>query len=272
VDTAHEQARLPLTSPFEMANEGVEAVAAKVAQSSYAGELREAFGADVFSDPGRASAAVLMSLEIFEQSPKDFYPYTSRYDAWLRHQGDLTEREQHGLALFNDPKKGNCTFCHPSQIRQGAFPEFTDFGFAALGLPRNRAIPANKDPSFFDMGLCGPQRTDLASHKEYCGQFRVPTLRNVATRHVFFHNGVFHHLDEVVEFYAQRDSNPPRWYAKTGGRVEPFDDLPRAYRDNVNREPPFGRKPGSAPALTKTEVDDIVAFLETLTDADLLAK
>jgi cytochrome c peroxidase len=267
-DTTHDQARLPLTSPFEMANESVEAVASKVAQGPYAAQFREAFGDDVFAEPKRASVAVLLSLEVFQQSPKDFYPFSSRYDAWLRHQAELSPQEQRGLALFADPKKGNCASCHPHEIRQGAFPHFTDFGFAALGVPRNRTIPANRDPGFYDMGLCGPMRTDLSANKEYCGQFRVPTLRNAASRRVFFHNGVFHDLKDVIEFYAQRDTRPDRWYA-SGGRLVPFDDLPKEHRANVNREPPFGRKPGAAPALTSTEVEDLIVFLKALTDADV---
>jgi cytochrome c peroxidase len=268
VDSTHDQARLPLTSPFEMANESMEAVASKVARSAYAGQFRDTFGDDVFSDPGRASAAILLTLEVFQQSPQDFYPYSSRYDAWLRRQIELTPREQRGLAIFGDAKKGNCASCHPHEMRQGAFPHFTDFGFNAIGVPRNRAIPANRDPGYFDLGLCGPIRTDLSAHKEYCGLFRVPTLRNVALRRVFFHNGVFHDLKQVLEFYAQRDTRPARWYS-SGGRVEPFDDLPKEYRVNVNREPPFDRKAGAAPALTSAEIEDLLAFLKTLTDADV---
>jgi cytochrome c peroxidase len=272
VDTAHDQARLPLTSPFEMANASVEEVAGRVAESAYAGQFREAFGDDVFSVPGRATAAMLLALEVFEQSPTDFYPYTSRYDAWLRHQVELTPREQRGLALFNDRKKGNCASCHPSQIRKGAFPQFTDFGFVALGVPRNRGIPANKDGSFFDLGLCGPLRTDFSTHKDYCGQFRAPTLRNVALRRVFFHNGAFHRLEDALAFYAQRDTNPRKWYPASGGHVEAFDDLPAEDRGNVNREPPFGGKPGAPPALTADDIADVIAFLKTLTDADVLPK
>lgn len=271
-DTAHDQARLPLTSPFEMANADIASVVAKVVHGALAGRFRAAFGDDVFSDPTRASAAVLLCLEVFQQSPKEFYPYSSRYDAWLRRQLELSPRERRGLALFNDPKKGNCANCHPSGIRQGAFPQFTDFGFQALGVPRNRDLPANQDAAFYDLGLCGPQRTDLSSHKEYCGEFRVPSLRNVASRRAFFHNGVFHRLDQVLEFYVARDTNPAKWYPKVGGRVEAFDDLPAAYRKNVNHEPPFGGKRGAAPALNKAEIGDLIAFLQTLTDADQLKK
>jgi cytochrome c peroxidase len=271
VDTTHEQAKLPFTSPIEMANPTMDAVLTKVEGSAYAAQFKETFGDEVFSDSEKGLTAILLSLEVFQQSPKDFYPYDSRYDAWLRRKGELSPAEERGRALFNDPRKANCATCHPSQIRGGAFPQFTDFGYIALGVPRNTAIVANKDPAFFDMGLCGPQRTDLSSHKEYCGEFRVPTLRNVGVRHVFFHNGVFHSLRQVLEFYAERDSNPGKWYPKAGGHVNAFDDLPAAYRTNVNREPPFGGKPGRPPSLTKTEIDDIIAFLGTLTDADLAA-
>ena len=37
----------------------------------------------------------------------------------------------------------------------------SDFGHIAIGVPRNRAIPANGDPRFIDLGLCGPARTDI---------------------------------------------------------------------------------------------------------------
>jgi cytochrome c peroxidase len=269
-DSTHDQARAPLTSPFEMANDSVEAVAKKVEERPYAKQFRETFGDDVFAVPSRGSAAVLLSLEVFQQSPVDFYPFSSRYDAWLRHRIELTASEQRGLALFADPNKGGCARCHPHEIREGAFPHFTDFGFAALGVPRNRATPANQDARFYDLGLCGPMRKDLSTHKEYCGQFRVPTLRNAAARRVFFHNGVFHDLKEVVEFYAQRDTRPARWFAFRG-RVVPFDDLPQEDRANVDRDPPFGRDAGAPPALTSAEVEDLIAFLKTLTDADVTA-
>jgi cytochrome c peroxidase len=100
----------------------------------------------------------------------------------------------------------------------------------------------------------------------------VPPLRNVALRKVFFHNGQFHDLRQVVEFYVSRDLTPGRWYSKDSkGKPQPYDDLPMEYRDNINRDPPFDRKPGDRPALNAKEIDDVVAFLSTLTDADLAA-
>ena len=118
------------------------------------------------------------------------------------------------------------------------------------------------------MGLCGPVRTDLAAKTAMCGFFRVPPLRNVAVRRAFFHNGVFHTLEQVMDFYVQRDSNPGKFYPTVHGQVQAYDDLPPALRNNVNQDPPFGRKPGGPPALTSPEIRDVIAFLNTLTDAD----
>src|SRR5262249_47617903 len=110
-------------------------------------------------------------------------------------------------------------------------------------------------PPVVDLGLCGPLRTDLADRASYCGRFRVPPLRNVALRRRFMHNGVFTRLSDAVRFYVERDVAPERWRA--------FDDLPPRSRDTVNRDPPFGRR---TPALSDAEIDDVVAFLGTLTD------
>jgi len=38
--------------------------------------------------------------------------------------------------------------------------------------------------------------------------FKTPTLRNVATRNVFFHNGAMRSLKDVIHFYNTRDTNP----------------------------------------------------------------
>jgi cytochrome c peroxidase len=171
--------------------------------------------------------------------------------------------------LFEDPKKGNCAECHISQRgNDGSAPQFSDFGLIALGLPRNPAIPRNADPRWFDLGLCGPLRVDLHDRKEYCGRFRTPTLRNVATRHTFFHNGVFHTLREAVAFYATRDTNPERWFPRDqNGVVQKFNDLPKEYWKNIDVEDaPLDRHLGDVPALNDAEIDDIVVFLGTLTD------
>ena len=265
--SAHDQARLPLFSPLEMANESATDVVTRVRRASYAAQFREAFGDQIFDDTATAFKAVLMALETFQQSPAEFYPYSSKYDAWLRRETLLSGEEMRGLAAFNDPARGNCARCHPSAVRAGAFPQFTDFGYAAVGAPRNPAIPANADRRYHDLGLCGPLRSDLTDRGQYCGMFRTPSLRNVATRSVFFHNGVFHRLADVVRFYAERDTQPQKWYSRSAnGLTVKFDDLPPEYRGNVDTDAPFDRRAGDAPALSEDDIRDIVAFLHTLTD------
>jgi cytochrome c peroxidase len=265
--SAHDQARLPLFSPFEMANADVSAVVAKVRRAGYAAKMRAAFGENIFGDEKLAFKGVLIALETYQQSPGEFYPYSSKYDAWLRHEARLSREEMRGLAAFNDPAKGNCARCHPSAMRNGAFPQFSDFGYAGIGAPRNLRIPANADPKYFDLGLCGPLRTDLSDRSEYCGLFRTPSLRNAARRRVFFHNGAFHSLKEVVRFYAERDTQPQKWYARAHrGSTTKFDDLPARYLSNMDMQAPFGGQVGGAPALGDDDIRDIVAFLQTLSD------
>jgi cytochrome c peroxidase len=265
----HDQARLPLFSSFEMANTDSDAVVEKV-RAGHAAQFRAVFGEKVFDDQALAFKGVLMALEAYQQSPAEFYPYSSKYDAFLRHEVALSAQELRGLAAFNDSEKGNCARCHPSAKIQGAFPQFTDFGFAAIGAPRNRAVPANTDRGYYDLGLCGPWRTDLHDRHEYCGMFRTPSLRNVARRPVFLHNGVFHSLSEVVRFYAERDTKPEKWYSRgPDGRTLRFDDLPAEYVANLDKEAPFDRRPGDAPSLNDQDIEDIVVFLQTLSDGYL---
>ena len=252
VNRGRDQARIPLLSPDEMANDRIADIVAAVKRAPYARQFKEPITFD----------AIVTALATYEQREADFYPYSSKYDASLRGEARLSTQEQRGLQLFNDPAKGNCARCHISQRGpNGTLPQFTDYGFLALGLPRNRTLPANADPAYFDLGLCGPIRTDLLTKAEYCGKFMTPTLRNVATRQTFFHNGVVHSLREAVAFYVQRDTSPEKWYPH--GK---FDDLPVRYQENVEMEPPFGRRPGDPPALSEAEIDDVVAFLQTLTD------
>jgi cytochrome c peroxidase len=265
--TLAEQAAGPLLGMREMSNGTKANVAARIARTSWAGQFREMYGNDVLEDPERAFDKLTTAIERFQLEDAAFNAYTSKYDAVLRGKATLTDQEERGRLLFNDEAKGNCAACHPSaKSADGSHPLFTDFSYDNLGIPRNAEIEANQDPAYFDLGLCN--RPELASRADLCGAFKVPSLRNVAVRHVFFHNGRFKSLKEALTFYVQRDTNPEKWYSRRAdGTVDKFDDLPDAYKANVNTaEAPYGRKPGEAPALTDGEIDDVIAFLGTLTD------
>jgi len=267
--TLADQAKVPFLAPHEMANANPAEVIARLRQASYAAEFRGVFGDAIFDQPDQAYDRVAFALQQFQLEDPAFRPFDSKYDLFLAGKAQLNAQELRGMAMFNDPNKGNCAACHPSaRGPNGAPPLFTDFSFDNLGVPRNFKIPATARADDFDLGLCGPDRTDLAARTDLCGAFKVPTLRNVATRKVFFHNGVFDNLTDVVTFYVTRDTDPARWYPRRAdGSIDKFNDLPAAYRANVNTsEAPYNRQPGMAPALNPQEIADVVAFLGTLTD------
>lgn len=271
--TLAQQARLPLLAGHEMANASAADLAARVQAAGHASAFRELFGTAVFDDPEAVLQGAELALQQYQLEDRaEFAPFSSRYDAWLAGKAQLGASELRGLALFNDPSKGNCAACHPStRSADGTPPLFTDFSYDALGVPRNRALPANADPAYHDLGLCGPQRTDLAARTDLCGAFKVPTLRNVALTAPYFHNGRFRTLVEVVSFYVRRDTHPAEWYPTGDAALPlPYDDLPQGLRGNVNRtEVPYDRAPGGTPALDAGEIEDVVAFLLTLTDGYL---
>jgi cytochrome c peroxidase len=110
-------------------------------------------------------------------------------------------------------------------------------------------------------------REDLRDKTQYCGMFRTPTLRNVAKRTVFFHNGAVRNLRDAVRFYAERDTRPGNWYPRDAdGKLRKFDDLPVQFARNVDVQRPFGQPAGEAPVLSEADVADLVAFLRTLSD------
>jgi cytochrome c peroxidase len=264
----HEQATMPLLHANEMANSDKETTVSKVQHGIYEQEFAQVFGTSIFTHPNQAFEDIGLALEAFQTEDASFHPYTSKFDAVMSGHDKLTLQEMRGYALFNNPQKGNCAKCHIDTPGPGGRPAaFTDYSFAALGVPRNPEILANRDPGYFDLGLCGPFRHDLAGETGYCGMFKTPTLRNVATRAVFFHNGRFHRLEEVMHFYVERDTYPRKWYPTVAGMLNEFDDLPPRYRDNVDRiDAPLDRPYAGRPALNETEIRDLIAFLKTLND------
>jgi cytochrome c peroxidase len=326
------QPALPLMNPIEMNNSSQAAVVQAVQNGSYADLFKQVYGPAVFGDTTAAFNDIGDALQQFQIEDKSFQPYSSKFDLYLDNKvgGTLTAAETRGLALFNDTTNGaGCAACHFVGANfQGSVALMTDFTYQAIGAPRNDAsipnnpdpIPANADASFVDMGLCGPYATihipgtatsgagpDALTGTNvpdpYCGRFKVPTLRNVATRNAFFHNGVFHSLVQVINFYNTRDTNPEYWYPSSGGSgavttnpgfalqptyasgavVNKFNDLPATYQGNIDNELPMGQGQSAAggttaadgaqprafhstPQLTQQNVADLVCFLKTLSD------
>ena len=267
-DSLEEQAKGPFFNALEMNNPDVPALIAKVARAAYAGEFRKVWGEAVFADPDVALNAVAAALAAFQRT-RALQPFTSKFDYVMRGQAKFSEQEQQGLSLFNIRQKGNCAHCHTvdEASRDPQKSLFTDFSYHALGVPRSQRIPRNADAAFNDLGLCDrvpvSGRKPPARDTSRCGLFKTPTLRNIALTAPYMHNGVFDKLRDVVAFYATRDTDPAKWFP--GGTK--FNDLPAQFHANIDVEtPPYQRQPKQRPQLNDEEIDDIVAFLNTLTD------
>jgi cytochrome c peroxidase len=298
--TLADQARLPFTTSFEMANAEAAAVVAKLKTRPWLADFVALYGNAALNDPDTALARMGSALAAFETEEPTFNPFSSKFDAYQHGQATLTAQELNGMALFNNATKGNCSACHPSTSADGATPPmFTDHSYDNLGVPRNPLIAANNAgaasyvpvnstdgvQTYYDLGVCGPFREQAVYLAASCGQFKVPTLRNIAVTAPYFHNGRFTTLKDAVGFYVRRDTNPEEWYpAASDGSVTKFDDLPAfyggqfvvqagvvgsdaGYLGNVNTsEIPYNRLIGDTPALDAAEIDDVITFLCTLTD------
>ena len=263
--TLEEQAKGPFLNPVEMAAAGPAEIVGKVRAARYAPLFREVFGADALDDPTRAFDRIAEAIAAYERTPV-FAPYTSKYDAWLARRATLTPAERRGLDVFVRKDKGNCEACHPVSRRpDGRGGLGTDHTYDNLG------VPANPDNPFYRLAAAfnpaGERMVDrglgdvVRQPPEY-GKFKVPTVRNVEVTAPYMHNGYFATLRGVVEFYNSRDA----WPRCEEARVTEAEALHRRCWPrpemvaNVNVEE-LGRL-----RLTPREVDDLVAFMLTLTD------
>jgi cytochrome c peroxidase len=263
-DSVAEFSRLPLLDADEMNNGSEAAVRAKLRRATYADDLSREFPG-ALDAPGSTLRAASEALQAFLTSDA-MSPFSSKFDDFLRGRAQLSPLEMQGLKTFKSHEKGACGACHIVydvwNRPEGSM--FTNYGYDALAVPRNRAVAANADPSRYDLGLCERNQTRVpSSDPQWCLRFRTPSLRNVAVRERFMHNGVFSKLRDAVAFYATRSTNPDRWYPPAAK----FDDAPPRYRRNVNVVSlPYNGTEGSQPVLNDEDIDAIVAFLQTLTD------
>jgi len=245
--TLEEQAKQPLLNPVEMGNPDKFSVVEKVSHAEYATDFKAVYGDNIFNDTELAFEKIAEAIADFERS-KEVSAFSSRFDAFNAGKINLSPQEMRGLDLFNREDKGNCAACHPSTRQTPLTPAlFTDFSYDNLGVPANpkspflsQSLEFNPDGSnYIDLGL-GAELADSAQN----GKFKVPGLRNISLTPPYMHNGVFNTLQEVLDFYSDRDKNATT--AEVAENVN-FDEL-----GNLG--------------LSENEKADIIAFLKTLND------
>jgi cytochrome c peroxidase len=227
-------------------------------------------------------------------------PFTSKFDAYLAGSTSLSGQEKSGYELFRG--KAQCNTCHldgRSNIASGSDtgaatnvqPMFTDFTYNNIGLPRNVILPWYSEdapdqfgftgnplgPGFTDEGVGlfldgyygAPPNLIWGQHLPFFeGKFQTSTTRDVGqVPHAGFvkaymHNGYLLSLKEVVHFYNTRDvyAQPVLSGNCPAGTVEKVTCWPTP-EDSNNMNMTIGSL-----HLSSAEEDDLVAFLQTLTD------
>ncbi len=172
--TIEAQVVIPLTHPDEMGMPVDRAVASIAKIPGYAPLFTAAFG-----DPAVTFDRMTSSIATFERT---ILSGNSRYDKFVAGDKDaLTKQEKEGLDFFTG--KGECSECHDG-------PGFTNEKFANLGIGMDRRP---LDPG-----------REVVTHKRGdFGKFKTPTLRDLAHRGPYMHDGRFQTLDQVLDFYAQ---------------------------------------------------------------------
>jgi cytochrome c peroxidase len=226
-DPLAEQAQGPPLNPVEMNMPSEEAVVQAVRDSNYTHLFYMVFGEGSLDDVDTAYDNIARAIAAYERS-SEVQRFNSRFD-----QGKLSEQEKNGMALF----ESNCSKCHSMTDVTGEGPLFTKYSYENIGVPANPLL-ANND---VDLGLGG-----FIGDPAQNGKFKVPTLRNIALTAPYSHNGYFPTLKDIVNFKNTRDVD--NW------------EVPEV-SENLNTDDNMGNL-----GLTDAEVDDIVAFLMTLTD------
>lgn len=324
---AAEQAQGPPLNPVEMGNPDAACVVWKISQGGYSSLVESLYGVQLSAikwpsnvatvcampapapannpypvqlssvDRGAVTAAynqIVLAVASYESS-SEVSGFSSKFDAFLAGNAQLTAAEQNGYELFNG--KAHCNQCHLSGTAINSTnlapadvaPLFTDFTSANIGVPKNLALPyyCESKPdqygytanpmgfAYLDLGV-GAMLSSLTNDPDFQqwgflaplfnGKFQVPTLRDVDSRpradftKAYMHNGYLKSLKEVVHFYNTSQSLPRCGQGSPGEKVScwPAPETPQNVTNVI----------GSL-GLTSDEEDDVVAFLRTLTDGFL---
>ncbi len=255
--TLSAQAGGPFINAVEMQLENRAAVITRIMQNStYVASFTALFGSAIFSSTTLAYSALEQSVATFEQLSTQFATFDSKYDRSIRGQATLTASEIRGRNLFFNRQQTNCVTCHAlSNTVNTANELFSDFNYENIGVPANTVLNAarmaNGQGVVIDQGVLNNPAVTAGNQ---AGRFKTPSLRNVSVTAPYMHNGVFQNLRTVLEFYdfranARRRPNNP----ETGIPWRP----PEVNQNLANL---------NMPQLTNTEINDLIAFFNTLTD------
>jgi cytochrome c peroxidase len=244
--TLEEQAALPITNPIEMGQPSIDAAVTAIAAIE---EYRQAFQ-QVFGHAPSATDLV-RAIAAYERTQVSFDSLFDHFIAGDKNAIDASA--QRGWDLFNT--KARCNKCHALKEDQRDVTNFTDHDFHNIGIgiirhnvvtlarqaeplvksARTEAIDrAALGTNFSALGrfLISKKESDIAA-------FKTPNIRNILVTGPYFHDGSQETLWDVIDHYNKGDG------------------LQNPYLDQDIQ--PL--------ALTEAEIDDLVAFMASLTSS-----
>lgn len=250
--TLANQAGGPPLNPVEMNMKDKAQVVQRLQENQYYVEtFKKLYGKDIFSNVELAYTAMTKAIESFEKT-KEFAPFDSKYDRYLKGEYDLTPLEDLGRSLFFSNNNNSCASCHVLKGEDKEGETFTNYEYHNIGTPINHELNAKNGTTAVDEGLlANPIVTDVAQR----GKHKVPTLRNVAVTAPYMHNGVFKDLKTVVEFYDKYNNQDRTINPETNKAW----DVPEV-KETISLEELKAKK------LNERKVEALVAFMKLLTD------
>jgi cytochrome c peroxidase len=244
VNTLEQQAALPITNPFEMGSASIgDAVSRIAGDKDYQTQFMQAFGRDVNEQD------MLSAIAAYERTLASF---DSPFDHFIAGDANaISDSAKRGWELFNG--KARCHLCHALTDNQRDTTLFMDNDFhnIGIGILRHHVAPLaqqaerelaqgrleaidtasiTSEMSVLGRFLVTRKQSDIAS-------FKTPSLRNVLVTGPYFHDGSMQTLWDVMDHYNKGDGITNPWLDKD---MQPL-------------------------ALTEAEIDDLVAFLASLT-------
>jgi cytochrome c peroxidase len=188
---------------------------------------------------------------VLAQLPETSSPWSSQLDP---NSVQLpNDQEQRGFELFGEL---GCANCHGGHDIGGRMT-------ANIGL----------DMEYADQGVASWSGIDREK-----GEFRIPSLRNVALTAPYMHDGRFATLEEVIEHYNSNIQAHPNlnWQLQSISNIETFSDLFQSGIDPVDLflDDEFEN---IAPVqairmnLSESQKQDLLAFLHALTDKAMVS-
>jgi cytochrome c peroxidase len=244
VTTLEEQAALPITNPAEMGSTSIgDAISRIAGDKDYQAQFRQAFGGGVNEKD------MLSAIAAYERTLASF---DSPFDHFTAGEANaISDSAKRGWELFNT--KARCNLCHALTDNQRDATLFMDNDFhnIGIGIIRHRVGPlaqqaehdlAQGHLSDVDAAAIGSELSVLGrflvtKRPADIASFKTPGLRNVLVTAPYFHDGSMQTLWDVMDHYNKGDGIADPWLDKD---MQPL-------------------------ALTEQAIDDVVAFLASLT-------